>query len=302
MSQSYYTKNADLDAVNVRNRIFKYLHENVNTEVSLVNINSTKDLDTIRDGEYIVCPRLEGTRSWILFFKSNDVYYAVNFPKHNIRKQTDCVIHPINMNISKNLYYGTIMEGIYFSVGPKKCLVVDEVYILAGEDQLSKSKDDRLIDLSNIIPKSIIHNPNYHFSVSQFYQTDKKSLKDLYEKIKSDDRIQDLIFYPKIYGKKIFSYTIIESDLIDHIIKLSVFYLLRTDNIDVYKLLTIPNKEKIGLAYIPDIETSKKCRQWFKDNKNKKRLKVKCRMDMSKNKWIPFELIENDIDEKLLDE
>jgi len=289
-------KNANLNSRAVKNKILNYLYtSNINTSLKYEPISNIKDMENIKNNDYIICPRFRGTRSWIIFFRTGDNFYAVNFPKHSKRKREDLQIHPIDISVSKEFYRGTIMEGIYFRIDKKRYLVIDEVYLLAGENQLLKPKDDRLNNLIQYIKTSTNMNPNFFMYVSQYYSVGKKSLKDLYEKIKADPKIQEIIFYPKFYSRKIYSYTIIDSDLVDTIIKLTQFRLQKTKSPDVYNLLSTTTNNKIDIAYVPDMETSKKCKQWFKDNKAKELL-VKCQMDMDKKKWIPLELIEDDLD------
>ena len=295
-SSMEYIKNANLGSREIKNMILKYLYtSDVNLNLKYENINNKRDLDNIRDNEYIICPRFSGTRSWIIFFHVNNNYYAVNFPKHSQRKKEDLKIHSIDISVAKEFYRGTIMEGIFFRMDDKKYLIIDEVYMLSGENQLLKSKDDRLNNLTQYIKTMINCNQNYFMYVSQYFHIDKKSLKELYEKIKADPKIQDLIFYPKIYGRKIYNYTIIDSDLVDNIIKIAQFRMEKTKKTDVYNLFSLSSDNKIDIAYVPDMETSKKCRQWFKYSKNKDVL-VKCQMDMNKKKWIPMELIEKDLE------
>ena len=292
-------KNARLGSREVKNKILHYLYTStINLNLKYEIISTVKDLDNIRDNEYIICPRFGGTRSWILFFHIDNNYYAVNFPKHSQRKKEDLYIHPIDVSVCKEFYRGTIMEGIFFRMDEKKYLVVDEVYLLAGANQLLKPKDDRLNNLSEYFKLNTNINHNYYMYVSQYFTTGKFSLRELYEKIKSDSKIQEIIFYPKIYGRKIYSYTIIDPDLIDNVIKLAQFCMQKTASPDVYNLLSPNSKNKIDIAYVPDMETSKKCKQWFKDNKAKE-LNVKCRMDMGKKKWIPIELIEEDLENEV---
>lgn len=188
------------------------------------------------------------------------------------------------------------MEGIFFRMDQNRYLVVDEVYILAGENQLLKSKDDRLNHLTKLIKDSTAVNPTFRMFVSQFYTIGKKTLTELYEKIKEDTKIQEIIFYPRIYGKKIYTYTIIDIDLIDNIVKLAQFRLQKTSSPDVYNLLSSKSNKKVDIAYIPTIEVSKRCKQWFRDNKESI-LTVKCQMDIDKKKWIPIEIIETDASE-----
>jgi hypothetical protein len=292
--QPKYIKNEKLGHREVKNKILKYLYtNNINLNLKHEIITGDMDLDNIRDNDYIICPRFGGTRSWIIFFHTGPYYYAVNFPKHSQKKKEDLYIHPIEMSVSKEFYKGSIMEGIYFRMDDKRYLIVDEIYLFAGENQLLKPKEDRLNMLSKCIKVGTNINDNYSMHVSQYYNIDKRSLQNLYDKIKADSKIQEIIFYPQIYGRKIYSYAIMDSDLNDNIINISNFILQKTDNPDVYNLLSVPSEKKVDIAYIPDIETSKKCKQWFK-NTGKKKLLAKCQMDMGKKKWIPLELIEED--------
>lgn len=289
-------KNVDLDTTKVKNRILTYLH---NSDIDLKSrheyITNEKDMDNIRDNDYIICPRISGTRTWIIFFKEGDNYYAVNFPKHSQMKRDKIIIHPIEITAEKNFYNGTIMEGIFFRFEDRKFLVIDEVYCLCGESQLLKPKDDRLNMLSRQLMTDTTFDPKYSMTVTPFYSIDETSILELYDKIKFDHKIQDIIFYPRIYGRKIYTYTIIEEDLIDDIIKFGQFNLQKTPVPDVYNILDIDSGEKKGIAYIPDMATSRKCKQWFKSNKKKELLPVKFRMDTNKNKWIPLEVIEEDL-------
>jgi hypothetical protein len=293
-TKSLHKKNIGLDTPNVKNKVLKYLYTHVNLKLKPENVKNEKDLNNIKDNDYIICPQFSGTRSWIMFFQLDDVYYAVNFPKHSQTKKDILQIHPIDVSVCEDFYYGTIMEGIFFRMDEKKFLVIDEVYMLTGQDQLLKPKDDRLKELSIYLTKNMMHNPNFQINVSQFYYVNKQNLQTLYEKIKSDTKINELIFYPKNFGLKIYNYTIIDSDLIDNVIKLTTFSMHKTESPDVYNLLSVSSGKKIGIAYIPDMETSKRCKQWFKDYKTKKLL-VKCQMSIEKNKWIPMEIIETDL-------
>nr|AEX62654.1 putative mRNA enzyme [Moumouvirus Monve] len=47
------------------------------------------------------------------------------------------------------------MEGIYFNVDERKFLIVDEVYKLAGQDQMLKPKCDRLEMLTQNFKKML---------------------------------------------------------------------------------------------------------------------------------------------------
>ena len=270
-SQPKYSKNTNLTQHNTKIRILKYLHSSgINLNTKHEHISGETELNAIRDGDYLICPRYSGTRSWIIFFKCDvtDVYYAINFPKRNYPKKDQIVIYPIEISVKPTLYNGTIMEGIYFKMDDKRYLVIDEVYKYAGEDFYLKPKEDRLDFLTKQFKSDVTITAKFNLLVSQYYMINRDSLKELNDNIKSNPSIQEIIFYPKLYGKKIYSYTIINADLVDNVIRLCQLYLEKTGSPDVYNIYYANSDKKIDIAYIPDIQTSKKCKQWFKDAKN----------------------------------
>ena len=61
-------------------------------------------------------------------------------------------------------------------------------------------------------------------------------------------------------------------------------------NTDVFNLFCLENskKKKIGIAHIPNINTSKIF------NKYDEEIIVKCWLNTKFNKWVPYEILEND--------
>lgn len=290
--QTFSNKNPDIHSEETKNKILKYLNSNIpKSNANYEQLYDMSQLEIIKDNDYIVCPKINGVRSWIIFFREDEKYYAVSFPKHSQKKRDSIRIFSIDVSVEKTYYRGTIMEGIYYREGNKKYLIIDEIYKLFGKDQLIKSKGERLDSMSSIIKTSINNSEFYSICVGKYYEINKNSLLCLFQEIKSDQNIRDIIFYPKMYGGKIYNYTIVISDLTDDVVKTEYFYLEKTNNPDVYNILLNKsgNNEKIDIAYIPNMETSKKCKSWFKNSK-KKILFVKCQMDFKKNKWIPIEL------------
>jgi hypothetical protein len=292
LSTSITIKNANLDKPEIKNKILKYLRQRIDTNIKTSPITNSSDLDTIRDGDYIVCPRFKGTRSWIIFFHDGPNYYAVNFAVG--QKTPDIKVFPIDMEGAREIYNGTIMEGVFYKMDEEYYLIIDEIYWLAGTELLLKPKNDRLAYLSSSLGKFVMKN-KFRLYVSQYYSTNSNSLIQLYNKVRSDSKIQKLIFYPKIYGRKIYTYTILEDDLKLDIINLAKFEMYQTNNPDVYNLIRLDSGQKCGLAYVPDIETSKKCKGWFK-GKSVKKLTVTCKLHQEKNRWIPMELDEENDD------
>lgn len=296
LNSGHKLKNIKINQVETKNKILKYLYSHdLDYRIKYTSIINNQDLDFIKYNDYIICPRFGGTRSWILFFydEASEVYYAINFPKRNPKRKCDITIYPIDIKVEKKFYCGTIMEGIYYRFEDKRYLIVDEVYVLAGENQLLKSKEDRLNYLSDYFKNNISFESKYAMYVSQYYHINQSSLKDLFYKIKEDSRIQEIIFYPNIYGRKIYNYTIIDSDLEDNVIEIAIFTMQKTACSDVYYLFIKNTSNKIGIAHIPDIKTSKKCKSWF-SNKKIKEVTVKCQLNEITKKWVPLELLSID--------
>lgn len=285
-------KNIGLDTESTRNTIFKYLGKsNLGQSHTYEVINSVKDLDTIREGEYIMCPRFNGTRSWVIFFYDNntDIHYAVNFPKHNIRKRDEITIHPTNVTAATSIYQGTIMEGIYYQEEGVKYIIIDDIYMYAGNDQTLKSRSDRLKLLSNGSKITSTGGSMYIYACNT-YRINKDSIMSLYDLIKTDRRIQEITFFPDNFGKKIFTYAITSADLIERVIHIETFLMQKTSRTDVYEMVIPKTTEKIGIAYIPDIETSKMCKSWFQIHK-KKSILVKFQKNSVNDKWTPIEVV-----------
>lgn len=285
-------KNANLGNTNVKNSILHYLAaSNLNLSTRYSPITKEEEMDYIRDNDYIICPRFSGVRSWIIFTIIDGKYYAVNFPKHSQRKVVDLVIHPVEIECKRDFYFGTIMEGIFFVADGKKHLVIDEVYKFAGQSQLLKPKSDRLRNLASYLSNFINTNTTYTMCVSMFYRTTKTELKDLFDKIKAESNITEIVFYPNTFGSKVYSYTIIGTDLVENVVKLATFYMVKTTKPDVYDLLSPASNNKIDIAFVPDTASSHRYRQWFK--KKKAKLLVECQMNFTNKMWVPIEIVDD---------
>ena len=288
-------KNENLASDEVKNLVLQFLYTNVDIDVKYTNLTSEDQLQHIAGDDYVICPRYDGVRSWIIFMKHNNHRYAVNLPVHSQFKKLNLNIHiyPIEIAVSEEMYAGTILEGVYFCMENVRHLVIDEVYLLGGSSQLTKTKEYRLEYASNFLKNNTMPNPSYKLIMSQIYKPTKKDLTKCYEKLKNNPSIRSMTFYPNMYGNKIFSYSIVETDLIEDIICYDVFRMKRSDKPDIYYLAEDSEEEVEDrglIAYIPDMSTSKLCKKWF--TKRTKEIKVKCKMD-NDNRWIPIESLEN---------
>lgn len=287
---NFVVKNANLSDPGVKASIFRYVRSRINTETKHVPITTFADLDNILKASYVICPKIIGTRSWIVFFKNGDTYYSVNFPKSD---RKDCKIFALDIQVKPEIYLGTIMEGIHHKYMNEHYFIIDEIYYFEGRNILTKTKTDRLGQLSSAIQGKFMMSNNFRLCVSNHFNINSSSIAELYEKIVSDSNIQEIIFYPNIFGQKVYKYVILDTDTEtkNTVVELCEFEMHRPENADVYRLFDLGTGEKIGIALIPDIETSKRCKEWFK-KKSIKSLKVQFKLDQDKNKWIPIKQVE----------
>lgn len=289
-------KNKDLEKADTRNAILKYLYERVKSMVPIVPIVESNHLDLIKNNKYIICPRINGVRSWLVFFIYKDVYYAVNFPKQNTNKQVKLRIFPIDILINQDAYIGTIMEGIYCCSGDHRHITIDNVYFLRGKNQNMLNHSEKLTLMQDFVSKETTQSDKFTISVSKYYPIQKDSILELFDSIKKETNIGEITFYPEFPNKRtpVFQYTILDTDLQVETIVLSSFKMTRTDKPDVYDLECLSEQMKPDIAYIPDIETSKKCKEWFKGIRGKNAtIIVTCKFFSERNKWMPIEKISN---------
>lgn len=283
-------KNKDLNSSFTKQLVVKYVHDRVDGTVKPTNITKMEDVAAIKKGNYIVVPKHFGERSWMVFMKSDGYYYAVTLPKQNRRNiVNDVRLSPVEVPVEEKLYNGTIVEGTLSITGGIITFIIDEIYYLAGSLQIPKSRSTRMNDFIDGMRTNFGGIQGYNIRVCNFYELDEENLKVFYEKIKLDNTIQDVMFYPQIYGKTIYSYMVTREDLEDQVIRIAVLNMKKTKQPDAYELFDITSGTKIDIAIIPDMQTSRKCKKWFSTNKTDI-LQVKCRYLFDKKKWLPLEI------------
>ena len=283
------SKNKDLGNPEVRNSVFRYLNEmQISADAIINDVKTESDLDHIKRNNYIAIPQYEGTPIWFCWFRQGECYYAVTFPKNSKSRKYKASIYPIDMMFSKSFYLGTIMDGTHYRDRGIDYFIVNDVYQLAGANQLAMTRTDRIdkaLDYLKI--HSTVTNQNYQMYVCRYYPLNKFSLSLLFSKIRNEDRIRQVMFYPNIYGYKMYQYTLNDSDKVEHIVKQGVFDLVKGTRPDVYHICYVDSSDKIGIAYIPNTTVTKMCRAWFQ---KKKKVRVLCQMDPIKQKYVPVEL------------
>lgn len=282
-----YHKNLDLDAASTREFLMAFVNSHI-APSKMIPVTNREDINSIREGDYVVMPGYSGIRSWIILHKKKTRNITNYYACTTNRTRAGGQLFSIEADFSEDMYNGTIMEGIFFTVENEKFLVVDDIYLLAGVTQLLRPKQYRLQQLSEHFVQTLRQNQSYHIYVNNCYEITHHDLTMITEKIKSVSNISEIIFAPQSFGKMIYTYTLQDNDVIDDIVKYATFLLRKSTIPDVYKIYT-SNETRVGIAYIPDKDTSQMCRNWFK---NQEELYIKCRFHHDRQKWIPIALSE----------
>jgi hypothetical protein len=290
-----YIKNPDLDSDETKDVIIRMVNKAVRSDKTIVNdLRDMQSIEHIKNNDYIACPRYNGSRVYVVFFNYQNKYYAVNFPKRNMDNKRSLVLYPIDVTARLNVYNCSIMEGTYMKMGDINYLVIDEVYYLGGYDHTLKKRSSRISLVTGFLSANIVQNDNYQIYANTYYNLNSNDLSNLYQKIRINNSISDIMFYPEMFGKQIYQYTIRANDTIENIIRVSTFQMKKTRHPDVYDLFT--DGEKIGIAHIPSIESSKRCKKWYKSKRVGHTITVKCHAQVDDNEgkllWEPIDIIE----------
>ena len=287
------TKNYQLGSTVVRNRIFAFLGRHVPNYCQSEQLITPQQIDNmIERGEHVVSPQISGVRSWIIIFREEDKYYAVNFPQHNYRRRDQIHIYPLDIQIADYAYQGTIMEAVYYrNEEGVRNLIVDEVRMLTGVDQFVFDKVSRMQKVDEFLSQGVRLSTQYQIRAANMYKTSESMLRELHRIIlhQTIDRMHGVIFWPMM-GKDVpYYYSIVERDLEDEIVKVSTLTMSRSLAPDVYDLMHPDTDVHIGIALIPDTYTSGLCKAWFK-KKSLAKINVICQLDLVKGRWIPLRL------------
>lgn len=323
--------NNSFNDMNVKNELLDYIYEKID-----LYQYKYKLLETIHDLKHIqsdnlISPNYSGNNCLIVFTKLINKYYSfivdrktLSYARNQINPKNVTMI-PINVRMNKDIYQGTIMDGILLNElkNKKQVFIINDMYYFRGRNYTQNNIIHKNINIktylkSNMISDNYMNTVELH--VNNFYK-----LKDINDVINSHikklvygNNIKGIMFYPLKSGmksiflfstgtvknvsvikqyekekeKQIFSKNIFDS-LEDN--TTAVFEMRKTEKTDVYKLylLVKNNKDgrkilsvkKIGLAYIPSKECTLLCKRLIND---KNKVLVLCTYNKSKQKWSPI--------------
>ena len=310
----------------IKQQIIDYIYETINIQKYKYTILRTEeDLSLLKKTKYYVSPNYNGSSCFLVFVKLKNKFYSVVLDKKNLSYNKNnfdinkVKILPIKIRLGKDLYDGTIFDGTLLHINKnseqKRLFIINDVFIFCGMCLANNKLSDKIINiksylLMNSVDDSMINNISLVVTdVSELNKIRNFVQKDL-KNVEYSDYIKGIIFLPeKSDVRLIYLYKNQHKDniMVKHEVpqqknKLKndfvvVFKMVKTEIPDVYKLYllerikqddkyVIKNK-KVDIAYLPTKESSYFCKQMFEDTENS--ILVKCKYNIQKNKWIPFE-------------
>jgi hypothetical protein len=236
-------------------------------------------------------PRFSGNAVWILFFHYNGVYYSVSISMKDYR------IFPIDIRICKELFEGTVMEGVFYydRINNHKIITIEDIHMLSGNKCGNYNFKDRHQIINNILCNDIRQGNYYTIAQAPYFNIDEKQIISLFNETSQNMNIVNWLFYPNNpldkYSKKvkIFQYRILQQDRAKIATEKVEMTMKKTKKTDIYSLMRPGSDIQVDIACVKDMATSKKYSSWFND---KDELLVKCVHEISTNKWYPIEIIQ----------
>ena len=278
----------------IKSKIFNYLVNNVSSNKLYNNlIKNDNNLNEILDNGYSILPNIVGEDYIFICKKLNDKYYVVlieknSFDLNNINFNK---INIISLKIRLNLrsYDGTIFEGRLVNLGGSNVFIINKVFMLNGDGLNNLNMDDIYERTNNFIDNSYIIDTNMNSILFK--------LNRLYELSEFDDLLSNRLVNSKY---KFSNIDFIKSDF-ENTYRL---YFSNQDNnsyfvnilgklidIDVIELFAKDNMDKIkriGIAHIPDINTSLLCNKYISGNDL---CNLKCKFNFKFKKWVPLKVV-----------
>jgi hypothetical protein len=290
-------KNIGLDNRRVVSSLLNYIKTYSSKILPYHQLNEIAAENMSNKGKTYCLPRISNNAVIILFYNiynSNDNstdYYSVFIPCSNILLPIASIqFEPIDINAYKTIYDGTIFIGTMVKNNCISTYYIENCLAMNGKPyEINTPFDIMYSKLSKTINNNtdIRSIPTTKFICSQLYNSDCNQLVELIQSLQSDE-ITNVLFINSS-TECIYTYTVRYNDRI----KLPEYidmYMYKTYITEIYNLVDMKNTA-YGNAYIPTVEHSKMCKEWFKNIPVDEYLLVKCKN--SAMGYIPYKLISN---------
>lgn len=170
------------------------------------------ELHQLVEKKYFLSANFSGSNCLLIFTKIRDTYHSClidrktlsyNRQKINVN---DVNTFPVNLKLDREIYNGTIFDGIYVQ-GKKKTFVITDVYFFKGQDYTMSKLDSKLLTIFSYLRSNYNENEknnNITLTVNKLYplekieslvETDIPQIKDFF--------VRGIAFYPEKSGTKL---------------------------------------------------------------------------------------------------
>ena len=317
------SKGLVINDLGIKKKILDYLFNSLNLSNFRYKIlKDFSNLNFLKSNKHYVTPNLKGNNYYLIFTSIEHKNYCVAIDKRKLSYHFDQIdvknIFMIRLRVYVNdsIYRGTILDTKLIKKDNKYMMLIKDSYYLMGDSLLNMEMQTKIKHINSIINNQFKKEccNNFKFKINKLYVYD--DLKNLINNIIPNCGIDcmGLTFYPKysginiIYLNKKKEYTNINSNVsaktksCNMISNLEKFlngrtysyelegkkkklWLSKTSITDVYNILeNSEDKDKLGIAHIPNMKTSLMCQNEINDNS----VLFNCIYYKKFKKWIPL--------------
>jgi len=170
------------------------------------------ELHQLLEKKYFLSANFSGSNCLLIFTKIRDTYHSClidrktlsyNRQKINVN---DVNTFPVNLKLDREIYNGTIFDGIYIQ-GKKKTFVITDVYFFKGQDYTISKLDSKLLAIFSYLKSNYVENDknnNIVLTVNKLYPiTEIKTLVETDIPKMKDFFVRGIAFYPEKSGTKL---------------------------------------------------------------------------------------------------
>jgi hypothetical protein len=304
------------DDKDIKNQIIDFVYNKLNLKtLNYKIINSVDDLKSLKDNKHYCRPNYKGINSLLICTKINNRCVSCIIKRSDLQYRNSNKINFIKAKVcvDKNIFNNTILEGTLINYN--KEFIINDIYYLNGENLLDQKLGSKCINMDCYLnaKQKTYDKWATKLTVNERYNIEqtRELCEEIIPKLKLFKFCNGITFYPEISKQKlIYVYDLSPKRVEDIEIKqnklviekdniCATFKIKSTETTDVYKLYILQkinkNNKKVAkhvfynIAYLPTKESSIFCKKIFESNDNKN-IYVKCKYNLNKQKWTPFEL------------
>jgi hypothetical protein len=278
----------------LKNKIINYLESSIDKFKLCDNIIiEEENLLTIKNDSYVAVPNIVGDDYLFVAVKLQDIFYVILIEKKTLQNMQNINYNELNMisiriRLSIDVYKGTIFDGRIVNLGGCSAFIINKIYKLYGDDMIDNTIHEVYKNAEKFIDESYIIDSNMNsilFKLNRIYELDELD-KLINEKIPNSKFKFSSIDFIASDLSKTFRYYYTNQD---YKIKQAVMFgkLISTDVIELFSKDENNKIKRIGIAHIPDIETSRICNDHISESELSL---LKCKLDYRFKKWVPQEI------------